>query len=82
MDDAREAFEAAVWAAAEGRASDEQRALLEAAPGEHLRLLERLIDDVDDQLDAARSLRGRERALVVADFESELAHLEAAVRRC
>ena len=50
MDDAREAFEAAIWAAAEGRASDEQRALLDAAPEEHLRLLERLIDDVDDML--------------------------------
>jgi hypothetical protein len=79
MDDAREAFEAAVWAAAEGRAGDEQRELLDAAPAEHLRVLERLIDDVDDRLDAARSLRGRERALVVADFESDLANLEAAL---
>ncbi|QYG92723.1 DEAD/DEAH box helicase [Iamia sp. SCSIO 61187] len=71
------AFEAAVWAAVEGRASDEQRALLEADPAEHLRVVERLIDDTDDRLDAARQLRGSERALVVADFESDLALLES-----
>ena len=41
-------------------------------------ILERLIDDTEDRLDAVRSLQGPERAQVVADFEAELAQLEAA----
>jgi len=77
MEDATRAFEAAVWAAVEGRASDEQRALLEADPAGHLRAVERLIDDTDDRLDAARQLKGAERALVVSDFETDLALLES-----
>ncbi len=77
MEDATRAFEAAVWAAAEGRASNEQRTLLEADPAAHLRLVERFIDDTDDHLENARQLKGAERALVVADFESDLALLES-----
>ncbi|WCO65327.1 DEAD/DEAH box helicase [Iamia majanohamensis] len=77
MHDVTPAFEAAVWAAVEGRASEEQQALLEAAPGEHRRLVERLIDDTDDALERARTLKGHERTLVVADFESDLALLES-----
>ncbi|CAN5654883.1 hypothetical protein BH24ACT4_BH24ACT4_06050 [soil metagenome] len=77
MEDATRAFEAAVWAAVEGRASDEQRATLEAAPDEHLRLVERLIDDTEDRLEDARQLKGHERTLVVTDFESDLALLES-----
>ncbi|HEU5152119.1 MAG TPA: SNF2-related protein [Iamia sp.] len=77
MEDATGAFEAAVWAAVEGRASDEQRALLEADPAAHLRMVERLIDDTDERLENARQLKGSERALVVADFESDLALLES-----
>ncbi|HXH56971.1 DEAD/DEAH box helicase [Iamia sp.] len=77
MDEATRAFEAAVWAAVEGRASDEQRAMLQAAPDAHLRLVERLIDDTDERLEAARQLKGSERVVVVTDFESDLALLEA-----
>jgi len=77
MEDHTRAFEDAVWAAVEGRANDSQRGLLEADPGLHLRLVERFIDDTDEHLEAARQLRGPERALVVADFESDLARLEA-----
>ena len=77
MDDATRAFEAAVWAAVEGRASDEERSTLEAAPAEHRRIVERLIDDTEDRLDAARQMKGHERTLVVADFESDLALLES-----
>ncbi len=79
MHDATRAFEAAVWAAVEGRASEDQRAALEAAPAEHQRVVERLIDDTDERLDAARRLKGHERTLVVADFESDLALLESTV---
>lgn len=77
MEDATGAFEAAVWAAVEGRASDEQRALLEADPAGYLRAVERLIDDVDERLERARQLKGAERTLVVADFEADLALLES-----
>ena len=77
MDHATPTFEAAVWAAVEGRASDEQRTLLEAAPEQYRRVVERLIDDTDERLEGARQLRGAERALVVADFESDLALLES-----
>lgn len=77
MEDATGAFEAAVWAAAEGRANDTQRALLEAEPERHRRVVERLIDDTDDRLERARQLSGHERTLAVADFEADLAHLEA-----
>ncbi len=79
MHDVTPAFEAAVWAAVEGRASEEQRSLLEAAPAEHQRLVERLIDDTDDALERARQLKGHERTLVVADFESDLALLESSL---
>ena len=40
--------------------------------------LERLLDDVEDQLDAVRLIPGPERDQVVADFEEELNKLEAA----
>ncbi len=77
MDDRTGAFEDAVWAAVEGRATETQRALLEADPGWYQRTVERFIDDTDERLENARQLRGAERALVVADFESDLALLEA-----
>ena len=40
--------------------------------------LERLLDETEDNLDAVRQLQGPERDQVVADFEEELARLEAA----
>ena len=55
-----------------------QLALLEADPAGWRRTLERLLDDAEDQLDAVRQLEGPERDQVVADFEAELARLEAA----
>lgn len=72
------AFEAAVWAAAEGSATPEQLTLLEADRNQWLDALELLLDDTEDHLDAARSLTGPERAQVLADFEADLAQLEAA----
>src|SRR6266540_5069809 len=71
-------LEAAVWAVAEGTASDDQRALLEADRRGSLRTVERMLDETADRLDAVRRLTGPEREQVVADFEEELAGLEAA----
>ncbi len=46
-------------------------------PNATLRMLQRLIDDTHDNLDAVRHLHGDERDQVVADFEEELAKLRA-----
>jgi hypothetical protein len=72
------ALEAAAWAAAEGIASAEQRAMLEADPVAWRLMLERLMDETEDNLDAVSSLEGPERAQVVGDIEAELERLEAA----
>ncbi len=72
------ALEAAVWSAAEGSATPEQLALLEADRERWLDVLERLLDEAEDRLDAALGLSGPERTQVVADFEAELAQLETA----
>jgi len=78
MPDTSRALEAAAWAAAEGIASAEQRALLEADPVAWRLMLERLMDDTEDNLDSVSSLEGPERAQVVGDIEAELGRLEAA----
>lgn len=78
MHDTMQALEAAVWAAADGKATPEQLALLEADRGRWLDLVEDLLEDTEDRLDAVRQLTGPERTQVVADFEAELAQLEAA----
>src|SRR3954451_46805 len=78
MSDTLQALEAAAWAAADGTATPDQLTLLEAAPGRWRDVVEDLLEDVEDRLDAVRQLTGPERTQVVADFESELASLEAA----
>jgi hypothetical protein len=78
MSDATRALETAAWAAAEGTATPDQLAQLEADPVGWRRTLERLLDDVEDQLEHVRQIDGPERDQVVADFEQELARLEAA----
>ena len=65
-------------AAAEGTATQEQLAQLEADPRGWRRVLERMIDDVDEQLDDVRQLTTPERDQAVADFEQLLGDLEAA----
>src|SRR5947209_5008629 len=70
----------AVGAGAEGPAAPEQVAILEADPPRWRRTLERLIDDTEDALDAVIDRGGPERDQAVADFEGELARLEAAWR--
>jgi len=77
MDNAERTLEDAVYAMAEGIATREQIALLEADPTAWRRKLERLIDDTEDQLDAVRQIHGPERDQVVADFTAELTRLEA-----
>ena len=77
MSDVR-TLEAAAWAAAEGTASPEQLALLEADPRQWRWTLEDLLEETEDRLDAVRQIKGGERSQVVADFEAELSRLEAA----
>jgi superfamily II DNA or RNA helicase len=78
MPDTSRALEAAAWAAAEGIASAEQRTMLEADPVAWRLMLERLMDETEDNLDAVSTLEGPERAQVVGDIEAELERLEAA----
>ncbi|MGI8711453.1 MAG: DEAD/DEAH box helicase [Acidimicrobiales bacterium] len=79
MDDSiLQALPAAVWAAAEGSPDPGQLALLEADRDRWLDTIEDLLEDIEDALESVRGLRGPERVQVVADFESELAQLEAA----
>ncbi len=78
MPDATRALESAAWAVAEGHATSDQLALLEADPQAWLVTLERLLDETEDRLDAVRRLDGAERDQVVSDFEQELARLDAA----
>ncbi|MET0726968.1 MAG: DEAD/DEAH box helicase [Acidimicrobiales bacterium] len=77
MDHAEARLETAVYAMAEGIATREQIALLEADTRAWRLMLERLIDDTDDRLDAVRRIQGPERDQVVADFMQEMARLEA-----
>src|SRR5690349_2613922 len=78
MTDPSRALESAAWAAAEGIASSDQRALLEADPVAWRLTLERLMDETEDALDSVSGIEGPERAQVVGDFEAELDRLEAA----
>src|SRR5436305_8932798 len=70
-------LEDAVWAAAEGHASADQLTLIEADPRASSMLVERLIDESEEQLESVQQLRGPERDQVVADFKGLLAGLEA-----
>ncbi|MEO6317761.1 MAG: DEAD/DEAH box helicase [Acidimicrobiales bacterium] len=78
MPDHSRALEAAAWAAAEGIATADQRALLEADPAAWRLILERLMDETEDSLDSVSGIEGPERAQVVGDFEADLDRLEAA----
>ena len=78
MSQTTQALEAAAWAAADGSATPEQLAILEVDPGRWRDVVEDLLEDIEDRLDSVRQLTGPERTQVVADFEAELAQLEAA----
>lgn len=76
------AFAALVQAELDGRASDEERALLEADRRRWEWLVEDLLDEVEDALDAVRErVKGPERLQVLADFEAERHDLVRALRR-
>ena len=77
MHDATRQLEQATWAVAEGRATAEERALLEADPVAWRRTLDRLLVDAEASLASVRGLSGPERERVVADFEDDLARLHA-----
>jgi hypothetical protein len=77
MDNPERTLETAVYAMAEGIATRDQIALLEADTRAWRIMLERLIDDTEDRLDEVRKLQGPERDQVVADFTQELARLDA-----
>jgi hypothetical protein len=76
MDDDFEAFENATLAVADGVATDEQLARLEADQRRWQRALERLMDETEEHLDVVWNLKGEERDQVVADFEGLLDRLE------
>ena len=78
MPDLTRALEAAAWAAAEGIATAEQRSLLEADPVAWRLILERLMDETEDNLESVSGIEGPERAQVVSDIEADLDRLEAA----
>jgi superfamily II DNA or RNA helicase len=80
MEQAGWEWETAVWAAAEGLATPAQVALLEGDASRWRLTLERLIVDTEDALDSVIERGGPERDQAVADFEGELARLEAAWR--
>jgi hypothetical protein len=70
-----------VQAEADGNASDDTVAVLERFPSLWRTTLLRLLDDVDDALEAAQRLPRPERDLVVADFEEEFDRLDVALTR-
>jgi hypothetical protein len=72
MPEATHDLESAVWAVAEGRATADHLTRFNAEPKATHRLLERLIDEYDDHLDAVSMLPGPERDQVVTDFEDTL----------
>ena len=70
-------LESATWAAAEGRATPEQLAMLEEDATGWQRTLDRLIGDTEDNLASVRQRDGFERELAEADLEDDLARLHA-----
>jgi superfamily II DNA or RNA helicase len=74
-------FARLVHAEADGLADAATVAVLERFPSLWRTTLLRLLDDVDDALEAAERLPRPERDLVVADFEAEYDRLDAALTR-
>ena len=71
-------FAEAVRRHVDGLASDADRALLEANTRLWVRALYRLLDDVADSVDAVRSsVRGHQRAVIVADLEEDYRAIDA-----
>ncbi len=77
MHDAMEQLELAVWAVAEERATADDLARRDADPDAWQRMLDRLVDQTEEHLDAVRALRTDEREQVIDDFTDDLARLRA-----
>jgi len=74
-------FEQYVQAEVDGEATPEQLAILEADRVAWRSALAGLRRDAEEHLERARSIRGEERAQVVADLESEVDRIAAAWAR-
>jgi superfamily II DNA or RNA helicase len=74
-------FDMYVGAEADGIATPEQLAVLEANPVAWRAALQAMLRDATEHLESARGLKGEERAQVVADLESERRRLSAAFAR-
>jgi hypothetical protein len=74
-------FDMYVEAEADGEATPEQLAVLEANPAAWRAALLGMLRDAEDHVASARSLTGEERDQVVADLESEQRRLSAAFSR-
>jgi hypothetical protein len=67
-----DALEAALWAAAEERASSTDLELIDADPALAARVLDGLFAETQDRLESVHDLTGPEREQVIADFANEL----------
>lgn len=72
MPDVDDDLELAIWAVADGRASAPQLELFKADTKRSLRVLGRMIDDIEDQLDVVFDSTDEFRDQIVADFENTL----------
>ena len=72
-----DAIEAAIWAVAEGRASEAEVGLVDADERLSSQVLDRLFADSQARLEKVHGLTGPERAQVIADFAEELEGLRA-----
>ncbi len=71
-------FADAVRRHVDGLANDADRALLEANPRLWVRALYRLLDDVAESIDSVKAtVRGHQRALIVADLEDDYRAIDA-----
>ena len=80
MTDLRQ-LEAAIWSIADGRATDDVLTQFHADERASVVLLDRLIGDVEDDIDSVKTLRGDERDQVLADFNETLDSLLATMTR-
>jgi SNF2-related domain/SNF2 Helicase protein/Helicase conserved C-terminal domain len=72
-------LESTIWSIVDGRPSDDDFVLLRADPRASLAVLDRFVVEAEDDLAAARNIKGDERDQVVADFSETLANLHATV---
>ena len=78
MHDTTQALEAAAWAVAEGMATPDDLAALEADRDAAAAVLERLLNEAEDRLDSVKRLSGPERLMAEEDCHNELRKLESA----